>query len=446
MKKTVLSPALLAATLFLAAPCFEGPATFFLVSTCGTGGYTVGMPVTLKDIRAAQRRIAGGVIVSPCPESIPLSEITGARIVCKLDNFQRTGSFKERGARNALLLLSPAAKQRGVIAASAGNHALGLAYHGRLLGVPVTVVMPDYAPLVKITTCQRLGANVLIHGKDFAEARAEADLLVASRNLTYIHGFDAPDIIAGQGTMGLEILKQVPDADAIICPIGGGGLIAGLSLAVKSLRPRVKVIGVESVSTGNYAAALQAGKPVTVARRPTLADGLATLTVGSNAFALARRHVDQVVSVTEDWISLAILRMLELEKTVVEGAAATPLAAMMSGQMHRLRGKKVVLVVCGGNIDPAILSRVIEKGLVHDGRLTRFTAKISDRPGGLAVLCRVIADAGASIKDIAHDRAFSGPDVSAVHAVCTVETRDHAHIAALHRALKRHGFPLVVEK
>ncbi len=404
------------------------------------------MPVTLSDIRAAQRRIAGGVIVSPCPESIPLSEITGARIVCKLDNFQRTGSFKERGARNALLRLSPAAKRRGVIAASAGNHALGLAYHGRLLGIPVTVVMPDYAPLIKITTCQRLGATVIVHGKDFAEARAEADLLVASKNFTYIHGFDAPDIIAGQGTIGLEVLKQVPDVDAIVCPIGGGGLIAGLSLAVKSLRPRVKVIGVESVSTGNFAAALRAGKPVTVARRPTLADGLATLSVGANAFALARRHVDQVVSVTEDWISLAILRMVELEKTVVEGAAATPLAAMMAGRLPKLRGQKVVLVVCGGNIDPAILSRVIEKGLVHDGRLTRFTAKISDRPGGLAMLCRVIADAGASIKDITHDRAFSGPDVYAVHAVCTVETRDHAHIAALHRALKKNGFPLVVAK
>ncbi|MEI7550699.1 MAG: threonine ammonia-lyase [Verrucomicrobiota bacterium] len=404
------------------------------------------MPVTLKDIRAAQRRIAGGLIVSPCPVSIPLSEITGARISCKLDNCQRTGSFKERGARNALLQLSPAAKKKGVIAASAGNHALGLAYHGRLLGIPVTVVMPDYAPLIKITTCQRLGATVLIRGQDFAEARAEADALVASQGLTYIHGFDAPAIIAGQGTMGLEILQQVPDVDAIVCPVGGGGLIAGLALAVKSLKPRVQVIGVESAATGNFAAALRAGHPVSVPRRPTLADGLATLTVGANAFALARRQVDQVVSVSEDWISLAILRMVELEKTVVEGAAATPLAALLSGRLPKLKGKKVVLVVGGGNIDPAILSRVIEQGLVRDGRLTRFTAKISDRPGGLAVLCRAIAAAGASIKDIAHDRAFSGPDVSAVHVVCTVETRDHPHVTALRRALKRHGFPLVVEQ
>jgi threonine dehydratase len=238
----------------------------------------------------------------------------------------------------------------------------------------------------------------------------------------------------------------VPDLDAIVCPIGGAGLIAGLAIAVKALQPRIKIIGAESTATGNFSAALRAGKPVRVPRRATLADGLATLTVGSNAFELARPRVDEVVTVGEDAIALAILRMLELEKTVVEGAAAVPLAAMMAGKLPRLAGKRVALMVCGGNIDPAILSRVIEKGLVHDGRLTRFTAVISDRPGGLAELCRVIASCGASVKDIAHDRAFSGPDVSAVNAVCTVETRDRAHIAALHRALKKHGFRLVVAK
>jgi threonine dehydratase len=398
------------------------------------------MSVTLSDIRAARRRIASGVVVTPCSESIPLSEITGSRIICKLDNFQRTGSFKERGARNALLRLTPACRKRGVVAASAGNHALGLAYHGRLLGIPVTVVMPDYAPLIKITTCQRLGARVLVLGKDFVEARAEADRLVASEGLAYIHGFDDPDIIAGQGTLGLEILEQTKDLDAIVCPVGGGGLIAGLAIAVKALKPKIKVIGVESVSTGNMTAALKAGKSVTVPRRPTLADGLATLAVGPHAFALARHRVDQVVQVSEAAISIAILRMLELEKTVVEGAAAAPLAAMLSGVLPKLKGKKVALVVCGGNIDPAVLSRVIEKGLVHDGRLTRFTALISDRPGGLAELCRVIAAAGASVKDIAHDRAFSGPGVSAVRVVCTVETRDRGHIAALHRSLRQAGF------
>jgi threonine dehydratase len=287
---------------------------------------------------------------------------------------------------------------------------------------------------------------VLVRGRDFSEARAVADQLVAEEGVAYIHGFDDPDIIAGQGTLGLELLQQTPDLDAIVCPIGGGGLIAGVAIVVKALRPRIKIIGVESTATGNFAAAMRAGKPVQVPRRATLADGLATLSVGANAFALARTRVDEVIAVGEDAIALAILRMVELEKTVVEGAAAAPLAAMMAGKLPQLAGKRVALVVGGGNIDPAILSRVIEKGLVHDGRLTRFTAIISDRPGGLAELCRVIAHCGASIKDIAHDRAFSGPDVSAVHAVCTVETRDRGHIAVLHRALKKNGFPLVVAK
>ncbi|MBI5692820.1 MAG: threonine ammonia-lyase [Verrucomicrobia bacterium] len=400
------------------------------------------MSLSLAEIRAAERRIAGGVIVTPCPVSIPLSEITGARLVCKLENFQRTGSFKERGARNALLRLPLIRRRRGVIAASAGNHALGLAYHGKMLGIPVTVVMPDYAPLIKITTCEKLGARVKIHGQDFAEARAEADRLVAAEGLSYIHGFDDPDIIAGQGTIGLELLQQVPDLEAVVCPVGGGGLLAGVALAIKSLRPRIRVIGVESTATRNLTAALQAGRPVRSPRRATLADGLATLTVGANAFAILQARVDEVVTVGEDAIALAILRMLELEKTVVEGAAAAPLAAMMAGKLPRLAGRRTALIVGGGNIDPAILSRVIEKGLVHDGRLTRFTAVISDRPGGLAELCRVIAAAGASIKDITHDRAFSGPDVSAVNAVCTVETRDASHVAALRRALRQHGFPL----
>jgi len=395
--------------------------------------------VRLSDIKAARRRIRSGVILTPCTDSVPLSEITGVRVACKLDNFQRTGSFKERGARNALLRLSPDHRRRGVVAASAGNHALGLAYHGKMLGIPVTVVMPEFAPLIKITTCQRLGANVVLHGGDFAEARAEADRIAAT-GPTYIHGFDDPHIIAGQGTMGLEILEQVPDVEAIVCPVGGGGLLAGICVAVKALRPSVKVIAVESVCTGNLSAALKEGRPVRVRRRATLADGLATLTVGDNAFGLIRRRVDKVVRVEEKWISLAILRMLELEKTVVEGAAAVPLAALISGGLPELRARRVALVVCGGNIDPAILGRVIEKGLVHDGRLARFTVTISDRPGGLAELTRVIASCGASINQVSHDRAFSGPDVSETRVVCTVETRDRGHIAALHRALRRAGF------
>lgn len=404
------------------------------------------MLVTLKDIEAARRRIGRGVVLTPCPESIPLSELTGSRIFCKLDNLQRTGSFKERGALNALLRLPTAQRKRGVIAASAGNHALGLTYHGRRLGIPVTVVMPTYAPLIKLSTCRGLGANVVIEGASFAEARAAADQIGAREGFTYINGYDHPDVIAGQGTMGLEILKQVPHLDAIVVPVGGGGLIAGIAVAAKALNRRVRIIGVESRATASLTAAMRAGKPVPTVARPTLADGLAVAQVGDNTFKIIRRLVDDVVVVDEKWISLAVLRLLELEKNVVEGAAAAPLAAMLCGRLPRLAGKRVVLTLCGGNIDPAILGRVINRGLVADGRLCRFTAEISDRPGGLEKLSAVLAESGASVRDIIHDRAFSGPDVSAVRAICTVDTRDHAHIRELQRSLRRHGIPVTVAK
>lgn len=398
------------------------------------------MPVTPQDIRSAARRIADGVVVTPCPESIPLSEITGCRVFCKLDNLQRTGSFKERGARNALKLLSPEARKKGVVAASAGNHALGLAYHGQLLGIPVTVVMPDYAPLIKVSTCKRLGARVIVAGRDFTEARTEADQLVKTEGLTYVHGFDDPAIIAGQGTLALEVLKQVPQTDAIIVPVGGAGLLAGVAIAAKSINPKVRVIGVESKATASFTAALKAGGPITIPRKSTLADGLAVLRVGDNSFALARDLVDRIVDVDEKWIALAVLRLIEREKIVVEGAAAATLAAMLSGQLRELKGRNVVIALCGGNIDTAVLGRVIDRGLVADGRLCRCRVVINDRPGGLQALTRVIADAGASVRDIAHDRAFSGADVSAVHCICTLETQDAIHAGHVRKALRRAGF------
>ena len=318
-------------------------------------------------------------------------------IFCKLDNLQRTGSFKERGARNALAQLSPDQQTRGVIAASAGNHAQALAYQGKLLGIPATVVMPKFAPLVKVNNCQKLAATVVLYGKDFGEAKAHADLIAKEKGLAYIDGYDDPAIIAGQGTMGLEIVEQTPNLDAVIVPVGGAGLLAGVSLAVKTLRPNAKIVAVEAKNVASFSAALEAGKPRKVAMHPTLADGLAIPQVGANAFQIARPLVDLSVTVTEEQIALAILRLVELEKSVVEGAAATPLAACMSGKLKELNGKRVVLLLCGGNIDPNVLSRVIERGLVADGRLCRFTAIISDRPGGLADLAAQIASTGASI-------------------------------------------------
>jgi threonine dehydratase len=395
--------------------------------------------MTLQDIQAAKKRIKGGIYYSPCPISGQLSEFAGAQVYCKLDHLQWTGSFKERGARNALLLLDSNRREKGVVAASAGNHALGLAYHGKLLGIPVTVVMPETAPLIKITSCQRLGAKVLIRGENFAEARAFADNLVASERLTYIHGYDDWEIIAGQGTMGLEILDQVPEVDAILVPVGGAGLIAGIALAVKSLRPEVQIIAIEAENTPSFAEALRAGKPVQVVNHPTLADGLAVPEVGNNAFSVARQYVDRLVCVSEDEIALAILRIIELEKSVIEGSAAATLAALLSGKLPDLDGKKVVLPFCGGNIDPGILNRVIEKGLVADNRLFRFTATISDRPGGLAALTQVIASVGASVKEITHDRTFGRAEVSAVQVICIVETRDREHIAELQQALRKSG-------
>jgi threonine dehydratase len=394
---------------------------------------------TFKEIEAACDRIAGAVFYSDCRHSIPLGEVAGMQILCKFDNAQRTGSFKERGARNALAQLSADQKKRGVIAASAGNHAQALTYQGKLLGIPATVVMPEYAPLIKITNCQKLGANVVLHGKDFAEAKAHAHELAAGKGLAYIDGYDDPAIIAGQGTMGIEIVNQVPEVDAVIVPVGGAGLIAGVSLAIKTLRPQTKVIAVEAENVASFSAALKTGKPTKIALKPTLADGLAIPQVGANAFAIAREHVDQTVTVTEEQIAIAILRLVELEKTVVEGAGATPLAAVLSGKLSELAGKRVVLPLCGGNIDPNILSRVTERGLVADGRLCRFTAIISDRPGGLAVLSKQIAAAGASIKQIVHDRAFASSDVSTVNVLCTVEMRNHEHFAQLRAHLKAHG-------
>jgi len=395
--------------------------------------------VNFQDIEQARERIKDAVYYSPCPPSVPLSELTGMKICCKLENLQRTGSFKERGARNALEQLAPDQQRRGVIAASAGNHAQALAYQGSLLGIPATVVMPRFAPLIKVSNCQKLGANVVLHGKDFAEARARAHEIADEQGLAYIDGYDDPAIIAGQGTMGLEIVEQVPDVDYVVVPVGGAGLLAGLALAIKTKRPQTQIIAVEAENVASFSAALEARKPTRVALHPTLADGLAIPQVGANAFEIARSLVNETVTVSEEQIAIAILRVVELEKGVVEGAGATPLAACLAGKLRQLAGKRVVLLFSGGNIDPNILSRVIERGLVADGRLCRFTAVISDRPGGLADLASQIAATGASIKQVVHDRAFGTADVSNVHVRCTVETRNHEHLANLRAELKSHG-------
>lgn len=395
--------------------------------------------VTFDQIVAARARIHGGVSLTPCSRSLALSDVCGCTIFAKADYLQATGSFKERGARNTLLQLTPEQRTLGVIAASAGNHALALAHHGKLLGIPVTVVMPVYAPIIKQSRCKGMGATVILEGETLADSRVRADTLVAEKGLTYINGFDDPRVIAGTGTIGLEVLEQAPDLDAIVVPVGGGGLIAGVSLAIKTAAPHIRIIGVQAERCPSFSAALAAGKPVRVPTSPTLADGLAVPMVGPNAFEIARSRVDDVVSVGEEELALGILRIAECEKGVVEGASAAPLAAFISGRLRDLDDKRVCLLLCGGNIDPTVLGRVIERGLVADGRVTQFTAVIPDRPGGLARFTAAIAEAGASVKEIDHERAFSSADISTVQVLCTVETRDAQHVEELHDLLRQRG-------
>jgi threonine dehydratase len=398
------------------------------------------MPLTLQDIQFARERIKDEIYHSPTPYSLSLSKLCGCDIYCKLDHLQMTGSFKERGARNKLLQLNETQRKRGVIAASAGNHALGLAYHGQLLSIPVTVVMPKWAPLVKVSNCRSFGATVILHGETFYDAKQLATALAEEKGLLYVNGFDDPDIIAGQGTIGLEILEDVPDVDVVIVPIGGGGLIAGVGTAIKALKPSVRVIGVESKAAPTLAVSLERGAVTHVDTQPTLADGLAVAEAGKLGFEIAKKVVDEIILVDEAEIARAMLRLLELEKMLVEGAGAVTLAAAWRTDFD-LTGKKVVLILSGGNIDVTVLSHVLERGLAADGRLCRITAHISDRPGGLAQLAKVIASTGASIKEVTHDRAFSSADINRVNVVCIIETRDFDHLREVQAALTTANIP-----
>lgn len=390
--------------------------------------------IQFSDVTSASFKIKSGIMNTPCFKS-HLSEITGMEIYLKKDFLQTTGSFKERGACYALLMLPEEKKQLGVISASLGNHALALCYHGSRLGIPVTVVMPVVAPIMKIQSCKKLGANVIVQGADMREAKQIAMELAQENGYVYINGYDHPHIIAGQGTLGLEIVEQVQDIDAVIVPVGGGGLIAGIALAVKTLYPNCKIIGVESERCPSFSQARKAGKPVPVSIYSTLADGLAVPMVGYNAFATANPLIDKMVVVKEEWIAIAILRLIELEKCVVEGAGATGLAAILAGQLDEFKGKRVVLPLCGGNIDTTILGRCIDRGLTADGRLLKFSVVASDRPGGIAELCRLLAEVGVSIKDILHERAWVTSDVFSVKVKVVCETRDMEHTMQLRNLL-----------
>ncbi|KZC06262.1 L-threonine dehydratase catabolic TdcB, partial [Dufourea novaeangliae] len=390
--------------------------------------------ITFEDITSAAFKIKCGIINTPCVRS-RLSEATGIDLYLKKDFLQKTGSFKERGARYAIVRLNDEQKKVGVISASLGNHALALCYHGYKLGIPVTVVMPVVAPIMKITACRQYRGNVIVEGRDMGEAKRIALQYARDKGLTYINGYDHPDIMAGQGTLGLEIVEQVPDIDAVVVPVGGGGLIAGVALAVKTLHPNVTIIGVESERCPSFYIARKANRPVYTPIESTLADGLAVPMVGYNAFATANPLIDKLVVVKEEWIAIAILKLVENEKCIVEGAGATGLAAILAGQLEDLKGKRVVLPLCGGNIDTTILGRCLERGLAAEGRLMKFTVTVTDRPGGIAELCRMLASIGVSIKDIMHERAWIMSDIFSVDVKVVCETRDREHAEQLKNML-----------
>jgi len=371
--------------------------------------------------------------------------MAGARVFFKLDNLQMTGSFKERGALNKLLSLSLDERKSGVIAASAGNHGLAVAFHAQRLDIPATIVMPRFAPLIKVSWARRYGAEVILAGVDFDEALAEAQRLQRDRGSLFIPAFDDPAVIAGQGTLGLELLEQAPDLDAVLVPVGGGGLIGGIALALKQSGFSGRVIGVQAERVSSMRAALDAGHPMPLPSATTIADGIAVRRVGDLTLPLVQHYVDTIVTASEAEIARAILVLLENEKTVVEGAAATPLAALLNHPLG-LNGQTVVLVLSGGNIDVNVIARVIEKGLVQEGRLVRLSLIISDRPGALARVSTLVADQGANIQEIVHTRGFSRAEIGESEITLTLETYGQQHIAEVHAALRTAGYQVFEER
>jgi threonine dehydratase len=394
--------------------------------------------ITIDDVRAARERIQQDIYRSPCARSESLSRATGCRATLKLENLQMTGAYKERGALNKLLRLSPEERARGLIAASAGNHAQAVAYHAGRLGVPTTIVMPEQTPLIKVANTRGHGAKVVLAGANYDEAYAEARRLEALERRVFVHPFDDPDIIAGQGTIGLEILEQVSDLEAVLVPVGGGGLVSGIAVAVKAIKPAVRVVGVEAELFPSMLASMEEGRPVTLDHALTLADGIAVKRPGELTFAHVQEFVDEIVTVSEEEIASAILYLLEREKTVAEGAGAVGVAALMNRKV-RLEGKSVASVISGGNIDVNVISRVIERGLVRDGRLARIDVSLPDRPGQLARVTQVVANQKANVLEVHHSRAFSDRFGDAVLQL-TLECRGPDHVEELLRALRERGY------
>ena len=397
------------------------------------------MNISLEDIKKAREMLTGIAVRTELAYTNTLSDMTSNRVYLKMENQQRTGSFKLRGAYNKVASLSEAEKKTGIIASSAGNHAQGTALAGTLFGISSTIVMPKNAPLSKLKATKSYGAKVILHGGVYDEAYAEASRIQKEQQLTFIHPFNDPMVIAGQGTIALEILDDLPDVEAIVVPIGGGGLISGVALAIKNLKPSVKVIGVQTKNMPSMAGSIAQKKIITCNGTPTIADGIAVKTPGDITFELVQRYVDDIVTVDEEEIASAILLLMERIKTISEGSGAVTVAAVLN-RMPEYKNRKIAAIISGGNIDVNMMSRIINKGLAKSGRKVVFNMVIPDKPGSLWQLLKLTAETGANVLTVTHDREIRGVELGYASVQLELETADQEQIDAIKKLMEHHQY------
>lgn len=399
--------------------------------------------VTFDDIQRAAKALKNAIVQTPLNKSITLSKLTGAEIYLKFENLQFTASFKERGALNKLINLTDEQKKNGVIAASAGNHAQGVAYHGNRLGIPTTIVMPINTPFVKVSQTKEHGANVVLFGERFDDTAEHASKLAEKQNLTLVHPFNDYDVIAGQGTIGLEVMEACPDLDIILVPVGGGGLISGIAIAAKHINPDIKIIGVQAERFPSLHRAVNNNDYT--AKGSTLAEGIAVKTIGDRTYEICKDLVDDILLVSEDALEEAVCMLMTIEKTVPEGAGAAPLAAITS-YPDIFKGKKVAMIVSGGNIDPRLLASLLMRGLVREGRITRLRVELLDVPGALAQITKIIGDLGGNIIDVSHHRLFTELPAKETYSNVTLETRDRENLESILEGLRSAGFTVHINR
>lgn len=395
--------------------------------------------ITLNDIENAKERIDSQIIKTPTTYSTMLSELVDCKVYLKLENLQFTGAYKVRGALNRIGKLTEEEKNKGVIASSAGNHAQGVALAAKKFGIKATIVMPETTPLSKIQGTKKFGAQVILHGNFYDDAYQKALEIQKQTGQTFIHPFNDFDIIAGQGTIGLEMYEANKDLDVVIVPIGGGGLISGVATALKEKNPNIRIVGVEAEQMPAMKKSVEEGKIVTIDKKKTIADGIAVTTVKENTFSIVKKYVDEIVTVTELEMAHAIMKLLEIEKVLVEGAGSVGFAALMAGKIENIKNKKVGIVISGGNIDLNFLSKVLERGLSEDGRLCSLKIIVPDSPGIIAEIATIVASFGANIVDIYHNRTFSNTHLGQTAVHFTLETKGQEHIETVIKAIKDRG-------